>query len=263
MDIKKVLTSNSFTLPTTMVATFLLTLALCGRNPEEKAKEKFADKQEASVYTTDNKTGERVENREYFEPSTFKTVDWATMSNSEIGKLLGEISAKELALDIDSINRKLVTPGKIYGLDYNYCNKSITKAIVDATKRMKFRKNCYAGRPFAKSTGRNAALYNGDRLVEYFAKDSISGAVINDPTEEELRRVNPGAVVRFPGHSKMFIGIGFVNSEGTVFVPDTLGRPVIASGYNERFSYYSGGNCTVVDIAKVVEYNLTKAGRQR
>ena len=129
--------------------------------------------------------------------------------------------------------------------------------------RINFRNNCHAGRPFAKSTGRTEALYNGDRLVDYFAKDSIPGAVIKNPTEEDFKRINSGAVVRFPGHSKMFMGIGFVNGEGTVFVPDANGRPVVASGYNERFSYYSYDNCTVVDIAKVVEHNLTKAGRQR
>lgn len=259
MDIKRILCSKKFTLPTTFIVTFLLTLAMCGRN----SREKFENKQDKTVYTIDATTGGLVLNRKYFDPSTFKAVDWANMSNSEIGKLLGETSAKELALDIDSINRKLVTPGKLYGLDYNYCNKSVTNAIVDATVRINFRNNCHAGRPFAKSTGRTEALYNGDRLVDYFAKDSIPGAVIKNPTEEDFKCINSGAIVRFPGHSKMFMGIGFVNGEGTVFVPDANGRPVIASGYNERFSYYSYDNCTVVDIAKVVEHNLTKAGRQR
>lgn len=262
MDIKKILNSKKFTLPSTVVATFLLTLALCGRDAEEK----FADQQESTVYTTDVRSGERTLDRRYFDPATFKPVDWANMSNAEIGKLLGETSAKELAMDIDSINRRLATPGKLFGLDYNYCNKSVTNAIADATARMKFRNNCYAGRPFAKKAGRVDALYNGDHLVNYFASDSIPGTVIQNPTVESFKDINPGAVVRFGGHighTKMFIGIGFVDGSGTIFVPDPAGRPVIASGYNERFSYYDNDYCTVIDIAKVVEHNLAKAGRNR
>ena len=259
MDIKKILNSKKFTLPSTVVATFLLTLALCGRDAEEK----FADQQESTVYTTDVNSGERTLDRRYFDPATFKIVDWANMSNAEIGKLLGETSAKELAMDIDSINRRLATPGKLFGLDYNYCNKSVTNAIVDATLRMKFRNNCFGGRPFAKNAGRREALYNGDHLVNYFASDSIPGTVIQNPTAESFKNINPGAVVRFGGHTKMFVGIGFVDGSGTIFVPDPAGRPVIASGYNERFSYYDNAYCTVIDIAKVVEHNLAKAGRNR
>lgn len=259
MDIKKVLNSRKFTLPATAVATFLLTLAICGRDP----KEKFADQQESTVYTIDADSGERIFDRRYFDPATFKAVDWANMSNAEIGKLLGETAAKELAMDIDSINRRLATPGKLFGLDYNYCNKSVTNAIVDATARMKFRNNCFDGRPFAKKAGRNEALYNGDHLIKYFASDSIPGAVIQNPSAEAFKTINPGAVVRFPGHTKMFIGVGFVDGMGTVFVPHAAGKPVIASGYNERFSYFSGGECTVIDIARVVEHNLGKSGRNR
>ena len=142
MDIKKILSSKKFTLPSTAIATFLLTLVLCGRDSEEK----FADQQDATIYTTDVHSGARVLDRRYFDSSTFKPVNWADMSNAEIGKLLGETAAKELAMDIDSINRCLTTPGKIYGLDYNYCNKSVTNAIIDATKRMEFRNNCFGGR---------------------------------------------------------------------------------------------------------------------
>ncbi len=259
MDIKKVLNSRKFALPATAVATFLLTLAICGRDP----KEQFADQQESTVYTIDADSGERILDRRYFDPATFKAVDWANMSNAEIGKLLGETAAKELAMDIDSINRRLATPGKLFGLDYNYCNKSVTNAIVDATARMKFRNNCFDGRPFAKKAGRNEALYNGDHLIKYFASDSIPGAVIQNPSAEAFKTINPGAVVRFPGHTKMFIGVGFVDGMGTVFVPHAAGKPVIASGYNERFSYFSGGECTVIDIARVVEHNLGKSGRNR
>lgn len=259
MDIKKILSSKKFTLPSTVIATFLLTLVLCGRDSEEK----FADQQDATIYTTDIHSGERVLDRRYFDSSTFKPVNWADMSNAEIGKLLGETAAKEMAMDIDSINRRLTTPGKIYGLDYNYCNKSVTNAIIDATKRMKFRNNCFGGRPFAKNKGRNAALYNGDHLVDYFASDSIPGTVIQNPTVESFKTINPGAVVRYSGHTKMFVGIGFVDGSGTVFVPDPAGRPVIASGYNERFSYYTNNGCTVIDISKVVEHNLAKSGRNR
>lgn len=259
MDIKKVLNSKKFTLPATAAITFLLTLALSGRD----SKEQFADQQEASIYTIDAESGKRILNRRYFDPSTFKAVDWANMSNAEIGNLLGETAAKELAMDIDSINRRLATPGKLFGLDYNYCNKSVTNAIVDATKRMKFRNNCFGGRPFAKKAGRNEALYNGDHLIHYFAADSIPGTVIKNPTKETFKTINPGAVVRFPGHTKMFVGIGFVDGTNEVFVPDAAGKPVVVSGYNERFSYFEGGECTVIDIARVVEYNLGKSGRNR
>ncbi len=259
MDIKKILCSKKFTLPTTVFATFLLALSICNRDTQEE----FADKQDSVVYTTDNTTGKQVVNRDYFNPSAFITADWTNMSNKEIGKLFGLTAAKEMGLDIDSINRNLATPGKIYGLDYNYCTKSVTNALVDATRRMKFRDNCYAGRLFAKQAGRNEALYNGDHLVNYFAKDSVPGTVINNPEQNDFKQVTPGAIIRFPGHTKMFMGIGFVDNSGTVFVPDSCGRPVIASGYNERFSYFLGDDCVVIDVAKIVEHNLTKAGRQR
>ncbi|MFQ6703494.1 MAG: hypothetical protein ACLRFP_00190, partial [Alphaproteobacteria bacterium] len=71
MDIKKVLNSRKFTLPATAVATFLLTLAICGRDPNEK----FADQQESTVYTIDADSGERILDRRYFDPATFKAVD--------------------------------------------------------------------------------------------------------------------------------------------------------------------------------------------
>ena len=36
----------------------------------------------------------------------------------------------------------------------------------------------------------------------------------------------------------------------------TGSSPVITSGYNDSFEYFTGGNCTVVDMSKVVEYKL-------
>lgn len=30
----------------------------------------------------------------------------------------------------------------------------------------------------------------------------------------------------------------------------------ITSGYNDSFEYFTGGNCTVVDLSKVVQYKL-------
>lgn len=259
MDIKKFLKSPVFTHTSVAVVAFMLTLAL-GRGCSD---ENFTDKQYSSVYKTDSATGKRVLNRDYFNPKSFKQVDWANMSNAEIATLFGETAAKEMALDIDSINSRLTTPGKLFGLDYNYCNKSVTNAIVDATARMNFRKNKFQARPFAKSKNRSAALYNGDVLIEYFASDSIPGTVLKNPKAEDFKNISAGSVVRFPGHSKMFIGIGFVDETGMTFVPDASGRPVIASGYNERFSYFNNSNCVVIDIAKIVEHKLIKSGRTR
>ena len=259
MDIKKFLTSKPVSHMSVAMLACLLTLSIKGRD----ASETFADQQDAAVYGNTAQSSERKLNRDYFNPSTFRAVNWSSMSNSEIAALFGETAAKELALDIDSINRGLATPGKLYGLDYNYCNKSVTNALADATQRMKFRANTYAGRPFAKKQGRSAALYNGDRLLEYFGRDSIPGSMIHNPTVADFSRISVGSVIRYPGHTKMYIGIGYVDESGKTFVPDASGRPVIASGYNERFSYYDGGECTVVDIARVVEHNLSKAGRNR
>lgn len=259
IDYKKILASKPVTHTAAALTAFLLTLAFSGRDKAET----FADAQDSAVYVSGNSGANRTLNRDYFDPSTFKTVDWANMSNSEIAKLFGETAAKELAMDIDSINRRLATPGKLFGLDYNYCNKSVTTALVDATRRMKFREHNFAARPFAKDRGRREALYNGDCLVDYFASDSIPGTVFHNPTAEDFKHINPGSVVRFPGHSKMFIGIGFVDGTGKTFVPDAAGRPVIASGYNERFSYFDGGGCTVIDVARVVEHKLARTGRNR
>jgi hypothetical protein len=166
-------------------------------------------------------------------------------------------------MDIDSINRGLATPGKLFGLDHNYCNKSVTEAIADATRRLQFREHNYAARPFAKKAGRREALYNGDYLLDYFARDSIPNAIIKNPTAEDFKHISAGSVVRFYLHTKMFIGIGYVDGTGKTFVPDAAGKPVVASGYNERFSYFDGGECTVVDIARVVEHKLAQTGRGR
>lgn len=258
-DIKKVLTSKIFTHTSTALVAFLLTMAIYGRDEAEM----FADQQDKAVYVSGESGANRKLNRDYFNPSSFKQVNWDNMSNAEIAKLFGETAAKELAMDIDSINRRLATPGKLFGLDYNYCNKSVTKALVDATRRMKFRENKFAARPFAKDSGRTEALYNGDHLVKYFSRDSIPGTIIQNPTIEDFKNINAGSVVRYPGHTKMFVGIGFVDGTGKTFVPDPKGQPVIASGYNERFSYFYEGQCTVIDIARIVEHNLAKTGRNR
>lgn len=269
MDIKKILTHKAFTSASAGILTFLLTLLLVGRNPTEKME----DKQDATVYVTevsvnnDSKTTKRVLNREYFDPATIPVANWAdTISNAEIARVFGEICAKEMAFDIDSINRRLATPGKLFGLDYNYCNKRVTTAIVEASKRMNFRhsKQIAQARPFAKSKGRRDALYNGDMLVQYFASDSIPNTIIYNPSIADFKKISVGSVVRFSNHSKMFIGIGFVDGSGKTFVPSPDGKPVIASGYNERFSYYSEGcSCIVVDVPKVVEHKLKTVGRQR
>lgn len=259
IDWKKILTSKAFTHTSAGLAAFLMTFAIGSRDKAEV----FADQQDSAVYVEGSTGANRVLNRDYFDPSTFKPVDWANMNNKEIAKLFGETAAKELAMDIDSINCGLATPGKLFGLDHNYCNKSVSDAIVDATRRLKFRENNFAARPFAKNKGRREALYNGDHLVNYFASDSIPNTIINNPTVEDFNHINAGSVVRFANHSKMFVGIGFVDGTGKTFVPDPAGRPVIASGYNERFSYFNGGICTVVDIARIVEHKLAKTGRTR
>lgn len=259
IDWKKILASKAFTHTSVGLVAFLIAFAIGSRNKAET----FADKQDSVVYNGRTIGVNRTLNREYFNPSTFKQVDWANMTNKEIGIVFGETAAKELALDIDSINRGLTTPGKLFGLDYNYCNKSVTDAIVDATRRLKFRENNFSARPFAKSNGRREALYNGDWLLRYFSSDSIPNTIIVNPTVGDFKNISAGSVVRFPGHTKMFIGIGFVDGTGKTFVPDASGKPVIASGYNERFSYYDGGGCTVVDIARIVEHKLAQSGRVR
>ena len=214
----------------------------------------------------DPATGERVTaetfnpatlNRAYFDPNSYPVINWTNYSNQKVGEVFGEIIAKEMALGIDSINHRLTTPGKKYGLDYNYCNKAATTAIQAAEKRSGLAKRGKV-KIFDRKAGRNDAIYNGDSFVNYFKDQygTVPGVVIENPEPAAFANIDKGAIVRFPGHTKVFIGRGFVDQSGKCFVPDDRGQPVIASGYNDSFEYFTGGGCTVVDLSKVVQYKL-------
>lgn len=201
-------------------------------------------------------------NREYFDPTTFPTINWTNHSNQKVGELFGEMIAKEMACGIDSINYHLTTPGKKYGLDYNYCNKSATTAIVDAAQRAGLKKKGGI-EVFAVKQGKHDALYNGDKLVEYFSKQygDVPGIIIENPSIEDFDNIKTGAIVRFPNHTKVYMGRGFVDQSGRVFIPDHRGNHVIASGYNDSFAYFNGGQCTVIDMANLVATKLQQKGR--
>lgn len=266
-DIKKILTNPASTHFYTFVAGALLAWGLTNNAKQNR----FEDREDNALNKfhteyVDPATGECVTaetfnpatlNRAYFDPNSYPAINWTNYSNQKIGEVFGEIVAKEMALGIDSVNHRLTTPGKKYGLDYNYCNKSATTAIQDAQRRSGLIRRGKIN-VFDNKQGRRDAIYNGDSLVNYFKGQygEVNGAVIENPAPAAFANIGKGAIVRFPGHTKMFIGRGFVDQSGKVFVPDDRGQPVIASGYNDSFEYFTGGSCTIVDLSKVVQYKL-------
>lgn len=266
-DVKRVLTHPVATHFYTLVAGAMLAWGL-----KNNAKQnRFEDREDDALNKfhteyVDPATGERVTaetfnpatlNRAYFDPNSYPVINWTNYSNQKVGEVFGEIIAKEMALGIDSVNHHLTTPGKKYGLDYNYCNKAATTAIQDAERRSGLVKRGKVD-VFDRQEGRRDAIYNGDSFVNYFKGQygEVAGAVIENPEPAAFANIGKGAIVRFPGHTKVFIGRGFVDQSGRVFAPDDRGQPVIASGYNDSFEYFTGGNCTVVDLSKVVQYKL-------
>lgn len=266
-DLKWLLTNPVATHLFAIVVGFLLAWRL---NSNAK-QNRFEDREDDALHSfhteyIDPATGERVTaetfnpatlNRAYFDPTSYPTINWTNYSNQKVGEVFGEIIAKEMALGIDSVNNNLTTPGKKYGLDYNYCNKAATTAIQDAERRSGLIRRGQVD-VFDKQQGRREAIYNGDSFVAYFKSQygDVPGVVIENPEPSDFANIGTGSVVRFPGHTKVFIGRGFVDQSGKVFAPDNRGQPVIASGYNDSFEYYDGGECTVVDLSKVVQYKL-------
>lgn len=266
-DIKKMISSPI----TTHVCSFIAGLLLAYGLTTNAKQARFEDREDNALNTFKNEyvdpmygrtiTSETYNpatfNRAYFDPTTYPTINWTNHPNQTVGEIFGEVVAKEMACGIDSVNHRLTTPGKKYGLDYNYCNKAATTAILDAERRVKLKQRGKIDL-FDVKQGRRDAIYNGDSLVAYFSKQyaNVPGVIIKNPSVSQLAQVGAGAVVRFPGHSKVYIGIGFVDPSGKVFVPDAHGKPVIASGYSDSFEYFSGENCTVVDLSKIITYKL-------
>lgn len=264
-DLKKILSHPA----STHLYAFLGGIILAWSLTNNVKQARFEDREENALNTfhteyLDPATGEHVTaenfgtlNRAYFDPNSYPEINWRNHSNQKVGQLFGEIVAKEMALGIDSVNHGLTTPGKKYGLDYNYCNKSATTAIVDAEKRSGLIKRGKIN-VFDRERGRREALYNGDSLVSYFRGQyaDVAGAVIENPDVAAFANIGKGAIVRFPGHTKVFIGRGFVDQSRKVFVPDDRGQPVIASGYNDSFEYFAGETCIVVDMSKIVQHKL-------
>ena len=266
-DLKKVFTHPVATHIYTFVTGALLAWGMVGNAKQNR----FEDREDDALYKfhseyVDPATGERITaetfnaatlNRAYFDPNSYPVINWTNYSNQKVGEVFGEIVAKEMALGIDSVNHRLTTPGKKYGLDYNYCTKSVTTAIQDAEKRSGLIKRGKIN-VFDKKQGRRDAIYNGESFISYFKDQygNVPGVIIENPEPAAFASIGKGSFVRFTGHKKMFIGRGFVDQSGKVFVPDDRGQPVIASGYNDSFEYFTGGNCTVVDMSKIVQYKL-------
>ncbi len=244
IDWRRVLTHRATTHSVAVIMGLLMGLVI-NNNAQQN---RFEDAEDAAL---------RADNREYFNPNVWPEINWRNNSNQVVAQRFGETVAKEMAMDIDSINNGLMTPGQKYGIDYNYCNKAVTTAIMDAAKRIKLKQRggvqTFVGRESVPAT------YNGDSLVAYFTRnygDKVQGAIIQNPTAEDFQNISAGSVVRFGGHSKLFMGYGYVDESNRTFVPGKRGRPVIASGYNDRFDYFDGGSCTVVDIPKIIQYKL-------
>ncbi len=244
IDWKKVFTHKATT--HSAAAVLGLALGLLINNGAKKANFEKAETEQLNVH-----------GREYFDPNVWPQVNWTNHSNQHVAQLFGETIAKEMAMDIDSIFNRTSTPGKLYGLDYNYCNAAVTTAIRDAALRIKLKKKgkvqTFVGRESIP------ALTNGDSLVAYFGRNfenTVDGAIVRNPTTADFSRISTGSVVRFPGHSKLFMGFGYVDESGHNFVPSKRGKPVIASGYNDKFSYFEDAPCIVVDIPKIIQYKL-------
>lgn len=266
-DMKKFLTNPV----TTHTGTFIIGLLVAWGLTNNAKQNRFEDREDNALNAfhteyVDPATGERITaetfnpaslNRAYFDPNSYPSINWVNHSNQKAGAIFGEIIAKEMALGIDSVNHGLTTPGKKYGLDYNYCNKSATTAIQDAQRRSGLIKRGKVN-VFDRKSGRRDAIYNGDSLVNYFKGQygTVAGVVTENPDVAAFANIGKGSIVRFPGHTKVFIGRGFVDPAGKVFVPDDRGQPVIASGYNDSFEYFRGGDCTVIDMSKIVQYKL-------
>lgn len=266
-DVKRVFTHPITTHFYTLVAGALLAWGLTNNAKQNR----FEDREDNAlnkfhIEYVDPATGERVTaetfnpatlNRAYFDPNSYPTINWTNYSNQKVGEVVGEIIAKEMALGIDSVNHRLTTPGKKYGLDYNYCTAAATRAILDAQERAELVKRGKID-VFDAKQGRNEAIYNGDSFVSYFKNQygEVAGAVVENPEPAAFANIGKGAIVRFHGHTKVFIGRGFVDPSGKVFVPDDRGQPVIGSGYNESFEYFTGGSCIVIDISKIIQYKL-------
>ncbi|MBO7509254.1 MAG: hypothetical protein J6T57_03195 [Alphaproteobacteria bacterium] len=262
--------------PITTHSAVALIVALVTWGLRPSAEEKlFQDNEDSALHTfrteyVDPVSGQTVTaanfgylNREYFDPNNFPEVNWVNYSNTKIGQIFGEYVAKEMACGIDSVNNHLTTPGKKYRLDYNYCTKAATTAVRDAEKRMGFvdkKGKAKKGRfELFSEKGGDQAIYNGDETVKYFKRlyESVPGAIIENPTSEDFKRLGAGSILRFPGHTKIYMGLGFVDMSGKVFVPSNRGRPVMASGYNDTFSYCGESeNCIAIDLSKIVTHKF-------
>lgn len=268
---------------TTHVATALVAvLVTLGIRPSNEQK-LFEENEDSVLYKfhteyVDPVSGQLVDaesfkpgdlNRSYFDPNTFPEINWTNYTNEKIAQIFGEYVAKELACGIDSVNNHLTTPGKKYKLDYSYCTKAATTAVRDAEKRAGFvDKNGKAkkGRfELFSGKGGNEAIYNGDAMVKYFKGlyDSVPGAIVANPTAEDFANMNTGSLLRFSGHTKVYMGLGFVDQSGRVFVPNKRGKPVLASGYSDCF-WYCGEeeHCTAIDLTKIVAYKLNEEIRR-
>ena len=243
-------------------------------NAEQNRWEDRADNALYKLHTeyTEHTTGQVVKaenfntdslNRAYFDPNSYPQINWVNYSNQKVGRVFGQISAKDMGITIDAINHKLTTPGKKYGLDYNYCHKAVTTAYQDAIERSNLKRKGKV-EIFDDAAKKAGVLHDGDAFVNYYTNKygNVPGAIIKNPTVEDFAKIAEGSLVRFDGHSKMFMGIGFVDSDNKVFVPDAHGKPVIASGYDESFKYFDGDNCTVVDMSKIVYHKLQNEAKR-
>lgn len=271
-DIKKIISSPV----TTHVCSFIAGLLLAYGLTNNAKQNRFEDREDDALLNfhieyvdpvygriTPETYNPATLNRAYFDPNTYPQINWVNHPNSKVGEIFGEIVAKEMGCGIDSVNHRLTTPGKKYGLDYNYCNKSATTAVLDAERRSGLKKRGKI-EIFDRKQGRRDAIYNGDSLVSYFSSQysNVPGAIVKNPSVSKFAEIGAGAIVRFPEHTKVYMGIGFVDASGRVFAPDSRGKPVIASGYNDSFNYFEGGECTVVDLSKIVAFKLQNETRR-
>lgn len=179
---------------------------------------------------------------------------------------LGDIIAWEMAADIDSLIRGLVTPEQKYNLSKMYCNTAVTTALRDALKKTNFQE-MYHVDFFAKA--KITDMQRGTNFIKYLQnnKEAYDAAtrVINfsEITPEDYENMNAGSIIFYRGnyinqsngkvkgpysHTQMVAGKGFSddvkgtdvsgsNPGGTKFAPSPKGETITVNAYGNLFRY--------------------------
>ena len=250
-------TDNRILARLSVFAIGLLMFVACSRTPSQKRINKMHEKYVSTMPDVKLKEGEDLQNAEK----------------------LGDIIAWEMAADIDSLIKGLVTPQQKYGLDEMYCNTAVTTAIRDALNKTNF-KELYGIDFFA--TAKTEDMRRGSSFIKYLQKNKeayeAAAHVIKfaDLSEEDYQNMSRGSVIFYCGnyidaitgkkqrpysHTQMMGGKGFsddvkgkengVNPMGTMFAPSNNGGPITINAYGNGYRQ-AGDNKEIYEDRKDV-----------